>query len=58
LEEQHCLAAITEDVSLEYLIPTTSGAGVLTTSLVDYLIVAHNNLIQRCCGKVTDRSYG
>ena len=48
MEEQHCLSAITEDVALEYLIPTTSGAGALTSSLVDYLILTHNTFIDKC----------
>lgn len=57
LEERHCLNAITEDVSLEYLIPTTSGAGALTTALVDYLIQTHNDFIHFCCGKEKTQRY-
>ena len=56
LEDQHCLPAITDDTALEYLVPTTSGAGALTTSLVDYLIQAHNGFIEMCSGRVKDSS--
>ncbi len=52
LEDQHCLSAITNDVPLEYLIPTTTGAGALTVSLVDYLILTHNDFIEKCSSKV------
>lgn len=57
LEEQHCLNAITEDVSLEYLIPTTSGAGALTTVLVHYIILTHNEFVHFCCGKEKTQRY-
>ena len=33
---------------LEYLIPTTTGAGVCTTALVDFLTLIHNDFIQKC----------
>ena len=56
MEDEHCLAAITDDVPLEYLIPTTSGAGALTTALVDYLILTHNDFIEKCSGKVKERN--
>ena len=56
LEDQHCLPAITDDTALEYLVPTTSGAGALTTSLVDYLILAHNDFIETCSGRLKDKS--
>ena len=58
LEELYCLPAITEDEPLEYLIPTTSEAGVLTTSLVDYLVLSHNDFIENCCGRVAERNKG
>jgi len=56
LEEQHCLTDITSDVPLEYLIPTTTGAGALTVSLVDYLVLTHNDFMEKCSSKVTDKS--
>ena len=56
LEDKHCLSAITKDVSLEYLIPTTTGAGALTVSLVDYLILTHNDFIEKSSSKVMEKS--
>lgn len=58
LEDQHCLPAITKDTSLEYLIPTTSGAGALTTALVDYLILTHNDFIEKSHSKAAEKSQG
>jgi len=48
LEDQHYLPAITKHVSLEYIIPTTTGRGALTTSLVDFLILTHNDFVEKC----------
>ncbi len=56
LEDQYCLPAITNDVPLEYLIPTTTGAGALTVSLVDYLVLTHNDFIEKCSSKVMDKT--
>ena len=39
---------------MEYLIPTTSEAGVCTTALVDFLTLTHNNFIERCRGAVAE----
>lgn len=55
LEDQHILPMITGDTPLEYLIPTTSGAGALTTALVDYLILTHNDFIEKCSSRVAER---
>ena len=54
LEDTHFLPAITDEVSLEYLIPTKSGAGALTTALVDFLIKTHNDFVNMCCEKVEE----
>ena len=40
--------SISGSTSLQYLIPTTSGAGVCTTSLVDFLVLTHNDFIMKC----------
>lgn len=40
------------DTRLEYLIPTTSHAGVCTVVLVDFLTLTHNNFIEKCHGLV------
>ena len=39
---------------MEYLVPTTSEAGVCTTALVDFLTLTHNNFIERCRGLVAE----
>ena len=39
---------ITDDTKMEYLVPTTSEAGVCTTALVDFLTLTHNNFIEKC----------
>jgi len=56
LEDDHCLPAITKDVHLEYLIPTTTGAGALTTALVDFLVVTHNDFIYMCSHRVAEKT--
>ena len=53
IEEKHILPAITDDTPLEYIIPTTIGAGACTTALVDFLILTHNNFIEKCRGIMT-----
>lgn len=55
LDDQHCLATITKDVPLEYMIPTTTGAGALTVSLVDYLTLTHNDFVEYCSSKVKEK---
>jgi hypothetical protein len=39
---------------MEYLVPTTSDAGVCTTALVDFLTLTHNNFIEMCRGVVAE----
>ena len=48
VEDQYYIPAITDDVSLEYLVPTTTGPGSITTSLVNFLVVTHNEFIKKC----------
>ena len=48
VEEKHLLPSFTLDTSLEYLIPTTVGAGACTTALTDFLVLTHNNFIKTC----------
>ncbi len=56
LDDEHCLTAINMDITLEYLIPTLTGAGAITTCLVDYLVRTHNNFIKTCRDIVTKRN--
>lgn len=55
IDDDHLLPAFTEDTPLEYLVPTTTGAGACTTALVDFLVLTHNNFIEKCRGIVTDQ---
>ena len=41
---------------LKYLVPTTTGAGVCTTSLVDFLVGIHNEFVERCHNAMPARS--
>ena len=56
MDDQHCLPAITEDTTLDYLIPTMTGAGACTTSLVDFLMLTHNDFIKKCQAIVAKRN--
>ena len=42
------LDEITGDTSMKFLLPTTSGPGVLSTALVDHLVIVHNSFIMQC----------
>ena len=48
VEEKYFKAVIDDNTPMEYLIPTTSEAGVCTTALVDFLTLTHNTFIERC----------
>lgn len=54
VKQEYILPALTEEIPLEYLIPTTTGAGVCTFALVDFLMYTHNNFIELCMS--TDKS--
>ena len=48
VKEDIWIPSITMDTPIEYLIPTTTHAGVCTTALVDFLTLTHNNFIEKC----------
>ena len=48
VEEKYLIPAITLETTLEYLIPTTTEAGACTTALVDFLVLSHNDFIEKC----------
>ena len=48
VEEKYYVAVIDDETPMEYLVPTTTEAGVCTTALVDFLTLVHNNFIERC----------
>ena len=39
---------ITDDTKLAYLMPTTTGEGICSSSMVDFLVYQHNEFIQFC----------
>ena len=55
VEDKHLLPSFTLDTSLEYLIPTTVGAGACTTALTDFLVLTHNNFMEKCRGIVLEQ---
>ena len=58
VEEKYYVATIGDDTPMEYLVPTTSEAGVCTTALVDFLTLVHNSFIERCRGLVEENDQG
>ena len=54
VEEKFYVAVIDDNTQMEYLVPTTSEAGVCTTALVDFLTQTHNNFIERCRALVAE----
>ena len=48
VEDRFYVTVIDDDTKMEYLVPTTSEAGVCTTALVDFLTLTHNNFIATC----------
>ena len=48
VEDRFYTTVIDDDTKMEYLVPTTSEAGVCTTALVDFLTLTHNNFIEKC----------
>ena len=57
VEEQilNALESISDETPLEYLLPTTTGPGVCTTALVDFLVLKHNDFIEHC--RIGDQEY-
>uniref|UniRef100_A0A1X7U2E9 Uncharacterized protein n=1 Tax=Amphimedon queenslandica TaxID=400682 RepID=A0A1X7U2E9_AMPQE len=45
---------ISKEMKMKYLIPTTYGPGVITTGLIDHLIISHNKFIRLCRKFVED----
>ena len=48
VDHKYLVPLISLDTKLECLIPTTTGAGVCTTSLVDFLVCTHNDFMGKC----------
>ena len=43
IKDENLIPSFDPDVSLECIVPTTTGAGVCVTALLDFLGRAHNN---------------
>ena len=54
MDDEHLIPAIRMDTTLDYLIPTTTGPGACTFALVDYLVMVHNDFMERCRNRLTD----
>ena len=39
-----------DSLPLSYLVPTLTGPGVCTVALVDVLVLAHNEFVEKCHG--------
>ena len=48
---------ITDDTKLAYLIPTTTGEGICSSSMVDFLVHQHNEFIQFCYRNLPSTHY-
>lgn len=48
------LPEIAENTALQYLIPTTTGPGICSFALVDYLVVQHNSFMEMCQGVMSE----
>jgi len=48
---------ITDDTKLIYLLPTTTGEGICSTSLVDFLVAQHNEFIKYCYKNLPSKYY-
>ena len=48
MKNEYLQEDITEDTLMKFIIPTTSGPGVITTALMDHLIITHNRFIRQC----------
>ena len=42
------------ETTLDYIVPVTVGPGTCTFALVDFLVLAHNDFIERCRGILQD----
>ena len=51
VDTKYLIPEISKNTKLEYILPTTTGPGVCTTSLVDFLVCAHNEFIEKCASR-------
>ena len=47
MDKKYLSMTISEELKLEWLIPTLSGPGVVTVAMLDLLVRAHNGFIEK-----------
>ena len=55
VEEAYLGHDFSDDTTLDFLLPTSEGAGACTSALVDFLVLQHNNFIERCRAVMKER---
>ena len=48
IKDENLIPSFGPDVLLECIVPTTTGAGVCVTALLDFLVRTHNNFLMDC----------
>lgn len=56
IKDENLIPSFTPDVPLECIIPTTVGAGVCVTALLDFLVRAHNDFVIDCKTKLQEEN--
>ena len=51
----YLLYDFSDDTTLDFLLPTSEGTGACTSALVDFLVLQHNNFIERCRAVMKER---
>ena len=47
VDKEYLSVTISEDIKLEWLIPTLTGPGVVTVAMLDLLVGAHNDFVEK-----------
>ena len=57
IKDEDLIPSFALHVSLDHIIPTTIGAGVCVTALLDFLVRAHNDFIMECKIKLQEENW-
>ena len=55
VDKEYLGMIISEDLKLEWLIPTLTGPGVVTVAMLDLLVGAHNDFIEKSRAELKKR---
>ena len=55
VEKEYLEVSFSEDLTLEFLIPTFTGPGVVTVAMLDLLVRAHNNFLENARAELRKR---